>query len=234
MPTSERARPSQPQPPTPSPSPTQGQPSTLPHAKPFLVWFAVLAAFGVLFQWWWLVVPMVLLGAYVLYFFRTPAPIPPDDPRAIVSPAHGVVTDVMETEEPNYLKGRARRIGIFLSVFDVHVQAAPTDSTLRWTDYRPGKFLDARDCNCSGMNECQWLGFESKQGFHYTVKLIAGLIARRIVLWRPKNAQVARGDLISLIRFGSRVEIFLPPDAEITVKVGERVKGGETIVARKS
>jgi phosphatidylserine decarboxylase len=143
------------------------------------------------------------------------------------------VTDIIECEEPFFIKGRASRIGIFLSIFDVHVQVAPTDAAIKWADYRPGKFLDARDESSSVQNECQWLGLETKEGFRCTVRLIAGLIARRIVLWQPKDKPLRRGDRISLIRFGSRVEIFLPKNVVPQVKVGDRVKGGETIVGQK-
>lgn len=209
------------------------QPSPLPHAQPFLWWLTILGATLTLFHLFWLAGICVILFIYVLYFFRAPAPQCPDDPKAILAPAHGRVTDIVDCDESSFIKGPARRVGIFLSIFDVHVQASPTDGTIRWTDYRPGKFLDARDPNCSGQNECQWLGFEAKDGFRYTVKLIAGLIARRIVLWRPKDEPLRRGDRISLIRFGSRVEIFLPKNTELLVQVGDRVKGGETIVGRK-
>ncbi len=209
------------------------QPSTLPHAKPFLTWLAILGAALVLLHLPWLAAVCGLLFIYVLYFFRAPTPRTPDDPMAILSPAHGRVADIVDCEEPCFIKGPARRVGIFLSIFDVHVQACPTDAAIKWAEYRPGKFLDARDPACSAQNECQWLGFEGRDGARCTVKLIAGLIARRIVLWRPKEMPLRRGDRISLIRFGSRVEIFVPEKTELLVHVGDRVKGGETIVGRK-
>jgi len=213
--------------------PRARQPSPFPHAKPFLTWLSVLCGVLVLFHLPWLAAICGLLFIYVLYFFRAPTPRSPDDPMAILAPAHGKVTDIVDCEEPSFIKGPARRIGIFLSIFDIHVQACPTDATIKWAEYRPGRFLDARDPACSAQNECQWLGFESRDGFRCTVKLVAGLIARRIVLWRPKNKPLRRGDRISLIRFGSRVEIFLPMKTELLVQVGDRVKGGETIVGRK-
>jgi phosphatidylserine decarboxylase len=214
-------------------SQTERQPSVYPHAKPFLGWLAVIGAVCGIFQLYWLTGISAALFLYVLYFFRAPRPSPPDDPRAILAPAHGTVADIIDCDESSFIKGSVRRVGIFLSIFDVHVQACPTDASIKWTEYRPGKFLDARDPACSTQNECQWLGFESRDGFRYTVKLIAGLIARRIVLWRPKDKPLRRGDRISLIRFGSRVEIFLPKNTEVLVKVGDRVKGGESIVARR-
>ena len=209
------------------------QPSILPHAKPFLTWLAAIGAILVVFGLYWLAAVCGILLLYVLFFFRAPVPTQPDDPKAIVAPAHGRVTDIVECDEPSFIKGPARRVGIFLSIFDIHVQACPADAAIKWAEYRPGRFLDARDAGCSAQNECQWLGFETRDGFRYTVKLIAGLIARRIVLWRPKDEPLRRGDRISLIRFGSRVEIFLPKNTELLVKVGDRVRGGESIVGRK-
>jgi len=208
-------------------------PSTLPHAKPFLVWLIGIGAVLTIFHLFTLAAICGLLALYVLYFFRSPTPRGPDDPKAIVAPAHGRVTDIVECDEPSFIRGPARRVGIFLSIFDVHVQACPADAAIKWAEYRPGRFLDARNPECSAQNECQWLGFEGRDGFRYTVKLIAGLIARRIVLWRPKEEPLRRGDSISLIRFGSRVEIFLPASTELLVNVGDRVIGGESIVGRK-
>jgi phosphatidylserine decarboxylase len=193
----------------------------------------VIGVVSALFHLVWVTLICAVLIIYVLYFFRVPAIQPPADPRAVVSPASGVVTDIVECEEPNFLKIKARRVGIFLSIFDVHVQRSPTDAVLKWADYRPGRFLDARAAECSDCNECQWLGFEAQDRFRYTVKLIAGLIARRIVLWQPKERAIRRGDLISLIRFGSRVEIYLPRDISLSVKVGDRVNAGETVVGQR-
>lgn len=210
------------------------QPGTFVHAKPFLNWLLLLIVVAAFFHLIWITGICALLFAYVLYFFRTPKIQSPEDPKAIVAPAYGVVTDILECEEPLFIKGRCRRIGIFLSIFDVHIQVAPTDGTIQWADYRPGKFLDARDPACSAQNECQWLGFESRNRTCYTIKLIAGLIARRIVLWQPKDKPLCRSDRISLIRFGSRVELFLPIHIELKVNVGDRVKGGQTIVGYES
>jgi phosphatidylserine decarboxylase len=215
------------------PNPKSSQPSTLAHAKPFLNWLLILGVVSALFHLVWITLVCAMLIVYILYFFRVPAIRLPANPAAIVAPASGTVTDILECEEPHFIKGRAQRIGIFLSIFDVHVQRSPTDGVIKWADYRPGQFLDARDTESSDRNECQWLGFEAKDRFRYTVKLIAGLIARRIVLWQPKEKPIQRGDLISLIRFGSRVEIFLPKGTPLDIKVGDRVNAGETIVAQR-
>ena len=202
-------------------------------AMPLLRWAFVLMLIGFFGRWWLLFIPT--LGFFIFHaaFHRNPRRRAPDDPSILVAPADGKVTDVDEMEEPKFIRGQASRVGIFLSIFDVHVQPAPCDSTLKWIDYQPGKFLDARDPNCSPQNENQSLGLETASGLRLVVKQISGFIARRILLWRLPDEEVKRGELLGMIRYGSRVELYLPKgSAEILVKVGDRVQGGKTPIAR--
>lgn len=208
-------------------------PSPMAEAMPLLRWLFVFMLIGFFGRWWLLFIPTFALFLFHASFHRNPTRRAPDDPSILVAPADGKVTDVDETNESKYIKGHSFRVGIFLSVFDVHVQPSPTDATLRFVDYQPGKFLDARDPNASPQNESQTLGLETPAGLRLVVKQIAGLIARRIILWRLPNEEVKRGELLGMIRYGSRVELYLPKDSvEILVKVGDRVQGGKTPIAR--
>jgi phosphatidylserine decarboxylase len=203
-------------------------------AIPLLRWLVALMLISGFGHWWLLFWPCLALFVFQVAFFRNPRRRAPEDPQILVSPADGKVTDVTEVDEPKFIKGKADRIGIFLSVFDVHVQPSPCDATLQLVDYQPGQFLDARDAGASSKNESQFLGLEMKDGFRIGVKQIAGLIARRIILWRMEDEEVLRGELLGMIKYGSRVELYLPKGGgEILVKPGDRVYGGRTPVARR-
>ncbi len=172
-------------------------------------------------------------AAFTLYFFRDPAPATPNIPNAIVSPAQGKVDVIDETTEPEFMGGPCRRISIFLSVVDVHVQRAPITGQLVFSKHTDGQFLSATKADCGDFNENALLGFNSTEltGRKLGVRLIAGLIARRINVWAQTGETVTRGELISLIQFGSRAHLYLPLDAKVHVKLGDRVKVGETLVA---
>ena len=180
-----------------------------------------------------LVAVWILFVLFTLYFFRDPNPLAPTIPNAIVSPGHGKVDVVDETTEPEFMGGPCKRISIFLSVIDVHVQNAPVTGKLVYHKYKEGEFLSATRADCSEHNENALLGFvpadypDQKIG----LRLIAGLIARRINVWATAGEVVNRGERISLIQFGSRCDVYFPLTAKIHVKLGDRVKGGETIVA---
>lgn len=164
---------------------------------------------------------------FTLWFFRDPERTPPNEPMALVAPADGRVADIQTNADGS------QTIGIFLSVFDVHVQRAPLGGVITEVDYRRGKFHDARDARASTENEQRTLTLEAADGYRVVVRQIAGLIARRIVGWRDQGSTVQRGERIGMIRFGSRVEIVVPVGTELTVRVGQHVKGGETVVARR-
>ncbi len=175
----------------------------------------------------------VLFAAFTLYFFRDPTPRVPIQENVIVAPAHGKVDVIDQTDEPLFLQGRCQRISIFLSIFDVHVQQAPVAGKLAFVKYSSGQFLNALKLESAAHNENLLLGFLSSErpGEKIAVRLIAGLLARRIVPWVAEGDEVARGERISLIQFGSRVDLYLPLAARITVKVGDKVRGGETVAA---
>jgi phosphatidylserine decarboxylase len=195
--------------------------------------FAVLAAITILPGWINPVasLPGVALIVYTFYFFRDPDRVAPGDGRDVVAPADGVVVEVIEKDETEVVNGRMRRVAIFLSVFDVHTNRAPVEGEVVYCKHYPGKFLDARNPECSVANESQTWGFRAA-GTTLVVRQITGAIARRIVGWSKVGDRVGRGERFGMIRFGSRTEVYVPLDSEITVKRGDRVKGGETIVAR--
>ncbi|MEO8206776.1 MAG: phosphatidylserine decarboxylase family protein [Chthoniobacterales bacterium] len=174
---------------------------------------------------------IALFFFYVLYFFRDPERTAPTDPLVVVSPADGKIVAIEEIEEVEFLKRKTKRISIFLSVFDVHVNRAPIAGEVTHSQPKPGKFLDARDPDSSTLNESRtWviLGAQAE----VVVKQITGAIARRIVPWSKVGDTLEKGERFGMIRFGSRTELYLPLDAETTVAIGDKVKGGETPVAR--
>ncbi len=181
---------------------------------------------------WAPVLPLALL-AFTVSFFRDPKRQAPAAAKLVVAPADGRVVEIKMANEPHFLKGEATMVAIFLSVFDVHVQRAPIEGEIKFVQYHKGRFLDARNPQASLANENRVVGIESADGFRVTVRQIAGAIARRIVGWADTGAKLAKGERFGMIRFGSRVELFLPPGTEITVKVGDHAKGGETIIARR-
>lgn len=175
-------------------------------------------------------------GIFVLAFFRNPRRVPPPGPHRLVAPADGTVWDVDEMPEPQVIGGQARRIGIFLSVFDVHVNRAPCAGTVTYAHYRPGKFLDVRHPDCAEENEANTLGIacapEVGTDIRIMVRQLAGLIARRIICTHGVGDRLARGELFGMIRFGSRTELYVPMDRphKVLVKRGDKVKGGETVL----
>jgi len=185
--------------------------------------------------WWG---PVALLAAawlFVVSFFRDPERVIPDDPLAVLSPADGTITHVGEVDEEDFTGGRAFRIGIFLSVFNVHVNRIPRAGRVLGVRYFPGRFLDARDAGCGKVNEQLWIDLgEGPPGRLLRVKQIAGAIARRIVCWLKPGEGVRAGERLGMIKFGSRTELYLPADVvkEVLVKVGDTVKGGSTILLR--
>lgn len=183
-----------------------------------------------------LLIVWVSFCIFTLYFFRDPTPRVPAGANLVLSPAHGKI-DVIDTlTEPNFMGGECQRISMFLSVFNVHVQNAPIGGKVTFLRYTMGQFLNALKTESAVHNENVLLGFESAQqpSQKVGVRLIAGVIARRIVPFVQLGDEVDRGARISLIQFGSRADVYLPMDAKIRVKVGDAVVGGETVVAEFS
>lgn len=171
------------------------------------------------------------LTLFVLWFFRDPVRALPADGALVVAPGEGRVIDIRETLEPSFLKETSRRITIFLSVFDVHVQRAPVSGRVEHREYVPGKYLVAWKEKASDENERAYLGIATPHG-RVLVTQIAGLIARRIITDPQVGDAVERGERIGLIRFGSRVDLFVPLHWEVTCKVGDTVRVGVTPLAR--
>ena len=176
---------------------------------------------------WPYAVPVILLGAFCLWFYREPERAIPDQPGAIVSPGDGKVTDVSTIATP---KGPRTRISIFLSVFNVHVNRSPIAGVIRDVRYQRGKFLNAMAANSADENEQNIVTVED-EGRTVIFKQIAGLIARRIVFNLRVGDKVNRGQRVGLIKFGSRVDVLFDPDATIRVNPGDHVKGGATVLA---
>jgi phosphatidylserine decarboxylase len=168
---------------------------------------------------------------FAFYFFRDPERQPPGDETLAVSPADGMVVEVKETAENQFLNQSVRRVTIFLSIFDVHVNRAPIAGRITHSEPMTGRFLDARDPDSSQSNARRTWTIKG-QGVTIVVRQIAGAIARRICAWKKVGDTVERGERFGMIRFGSRTEVDLPLQSEILVKAGERVRGGETPIAR--
>jgi phosphatidylserine decarboxylase len=171
--------------------------------------------------------PALLLAAFFLWFFRDPERVIPPAAHAVVSPGDGKVTDL----SPRTVDGIARmRISIFLSVFDVHVNRSPIAGVIREVRYQRGQFLNAMHSASAEHNEQNTVTVEG-EGHAVVFKQIAGLLARRIVFTKKVGDRVERGERIGLIKFGSRVDVLLEPSATPQIKVGDRVKGGATVLA---
>lgn len=179
------------------------------------------------FRWWWATV-LVVLGLFVLYFFRDPERQIPADPEAVVSPADGHVVEIVE-ESSGVRAGK--RISIFLSIFDVHVNRAPVAGKIARLEYKPGRFMAAWEGKASTENEQNLITLRTPRG-EMTFKQIAGWVARRIVFWKRPGDDVVAGERVGMIRFGSRVDVWLPECAEVLVRRGQKVAGGSTVIAR--
>ena len=176
----------------------------------------------------------VLFALVTFYFFRDPDPLVPGGKNLVIAPGHGKVDAIDTTTEPDFMGGECQRISIFLSVFNVHVQNSPVTARVAYFKHTPGLYLNALSADSAKFNENVLIGLESAEpaGEKVGVRLIAGLIARRIVPWVRENDAIQRGERISLIQFGSRVDVYLSRQAKIKVKLGDKVVGGETVLAQ--
>ena len=204
---------------------------------PFIAIAAILALAALIFAsrrggWpgWALTVVMVVVAIWVAYFFRDPERSGARGDRVVTAPADGKVVLITEVDEPAFIHGRALRVSIFMNVFNVHVNRYPVSGTVKYVQYNPGKFLNAAVEKSSLENEQRSVGIESGP-YRILVRQIAGLIARRIVTYSRTGERVEQGERMGLIRFGSRVDIFLPTDAQVRVKIGELTTAGTTVVA---
>lgn len=207
----------------------------VPEGRPFILGALVVLALLALLAWrvggGWRLAALAWLpvALWVPAFFRNPARQGPRDPRLILAPADGRVVSVAPVNEPDYLRGRATRVSVFMNVFNVHVNYHPMDGVVEFRQYRPGAFLSATLDKSSTDNEQMSLGVRGGTG-RLLVRQIAGLIARRIVTDPEIGDPVSQGTRLGLIRFGSRVDTFLPEHAEARVRVGDRTVGGVTVI----
>jgi phosphatidylserine decarboxylase len=179
---------------------------------------------------WLLAFVLTLLALWVAYFFRDPERAGARGDRVVIAPADGKVVLIQEVDEPAFMGGRARRVSIFMNVFNVHVNRYPVSGTVRYVQYSPGKFLNAAVEKASLENEQSSVGIETMHG-RILVRQIAGLIARRIVTYGTLGEHVEQAQRMGLIRFGSRVDLFLPLDAVVKVKIGDAPVAGTTVIA---
>jgi len=194
--------------------------------------FGLATLLFLLLGWGWLWKLSLLLAIFCGAFFRDPERFPPLKENSLVSPADGRILAVEETEAPALAEmGECFKVSIFMSIFNVHVNRFPVAGRVVGIHYRPGKFFSANLDKAAEENECNLIVMEDEVGRRLAFAQIAGLIARRIVCFVEPGDRVEKGERCGLIRFGSRVEVFLPKSAEVDVAVGQHVKAGETIIA---
>jgi phosphatidylserine decarboxylase len=194
---------------------------------------AISLGLAVLFGWLGSRVGLSLAGLFALFalsFFRDPERVSQNEKGIIIAPADGRVLLVEEQVNGPVVAERALKISIFMSVFNCHVNRIPLDGVIGEIDYRPGKFFAAHQPRASKQNEQNILRLHTDRGDPVTVVQIAGLIARRIVCWVRSGDRVSAGDRFGLIQFGSRVDLYLPPETRLTLKRGDRTKAGLTVV----
>ncbi len=173
-----------------------------------------------------------LTTAYILYFFRNPERLPPVGSNMVAAPADGRVIFAGEAMETEFTKQKMRKVSIFMNLFDVHVNRVPADGTVKNVKYKKGRFMAASEDRASEENESNSLLFETQNGDPLVMVQVAGLVARRIICYPTIGAFILKGQRMGLIRFGSRVDIYVPLSAELLVKLGEKVLGGETTIAK--
>ena len=204
---------------------------------PFMAIAALAAAiaFGLAlsrrsFTLWLVALLLLVVALWVAYFFRDPERAGERGDALVVAPADGKVVMMTEVDEPTFIHGRAMRISIFMNVFSVHVNRYPVSGTVKYVNYAPGKFLNAVSEESSLSNEMRSVGIESGEN-RVLVRQIAGLIARRIVTYSREGDRAVQGERFGIIRFGSRVDVFLPADSRVRVQLGQQTTAGSTILA---
>lgn len=203
----------------------------------FIVIAALIAlgAFGLALgrrSWplWLVAFVFTVIALWVAYFFRDPERTGERGEQLVIAPADGKVVHVTEVDEPSFMGGKSVRVSIFMNVFNVHVNRYPVSGVVRYLHYNPGKFLNAATEKSSLENEQSSVGIEAGSN-RVLVRQIAGLIARRIVTYSKEGERVKQGDRMGIIRFGSRVDVFLPTTAHVRVRVGESTFAGTTVIA---
>ena len=196
---------------------------------PFLAAAAAVSLLAAYFLGWWSI-PLWLLTLFILQFFRDPPRELPDDPRAVVAPADGRIVEVSRAEDP-YLRRQALKVSVFMNVFNVHSNRSPVDGVVKERWYFPGAFVNAALDKASLSNERNALWLRTRDGADVTCVQVAGLIARRILCYVDAGAELTRGQRFGFIRFGSRVDVYLPVDAEVKAAIGDKVFAAESVLA---
>ncbi len=197
---------------------------------PFLIPMVLLTVILGILGWKVWMFLGILFSLFIAYFFRNPKREIPDFQNIVLSPADGRVIHVGECEEDRFLKEKALKVSIFMSLFDVHLNRAPVSGKVLERNYLPGQFLVASAEKSSLLNEQNAMILETEDRFKILLIQIAGLVARRIVCYAKAGDLLRKGEIFGLIRFGSRVDLYLPPEVKPIVRVGQHVKGGESII----
>ncbi|MBI4634687.1 MAG: phosphatidylserine decarboxylase family protein [Deltaproteobacteria bacterium] len=195
---------------------------------PFVVGSLILCLAAFFLFGVWLAFPLLIVTLFVTWFFRNPERSVPSDEKSVLSPADGKVIRIEDIRASDLLGTPAKKVSIFMNVFNVHVNRIPYSGVVRAIEYKKGKFLSANLDKASTLNERNAVVIRMEDGREIMTIQIAGLIARRIVCWLENGMHVKKGDRFGLIRFGSRLEVFLPVDVSISVNVGDTVKAGVT------
>jgi phosphatidylserine decarboxylase len=205
----------------------------IPVAKegyPFIIFSAFVTITAALLEYEFFAVLLLFLTGFVFYFFRDPERVVPDGEDVVVSPADGKVILVEKMFDDRFVNEHVYKVSIFMSIFDVHVNRLPFSGEVEKIQYKAGSFYAANTDQGGLSNEHCALILSTPKNFHYAVVQVAGLVARRIVCWVEKGDTVVRGSRFGLIRFGSRVDIYLPQQMQLEVRSGQRVRAGETII----
>jgi phosphatidylserine decarboxylase len=198
----------------------------LPFIIPLGIFTLAFSLFGIV----WAASIFFIVTCFVAWFFRNPEREFADVAKAVISPADGEIIKIENVVENDFLEGPAQKISVFMNVFNVHVNRIPYTGTVGTIEYNKGNFFSANLDKASELNERNSVLIKTDDGGKILTVQIAGLIARRIECWVKEGMHVRKGERFGLIRFGSRIEVFLPPDAIISIRVGDKVKAGETLI----
>jgi phosphatidylserine decarboxylase len=195
---------------------------------PFIIFSLVVTVFVAFLGLCWLIASFVFITLFIVWFFRNPERSFQDEEKIIISPADGKIIKIEDVEVSGTISGRFKKISIFMNVFNVHVNRAPYSGKIEAINYHAGKFVSANLDKASQENERNEIMIRTEDGRQVWMVQIAGLIARRIVCWVDVGANIEKGERFGLIRFGSRVDVYLPEDSKISVQLKDKVKAGQT------